>query len=239
MQADAASAQAAPKFAGPIGISFTQTIYRAARVAFRPNVLLETKLKLAITAGIGYDHVDLQAAIDCEITVAEVTYCNSISVSEHVVMMILSLVRNHIPSYQWVVMKGWNIADCVTRSYELGHGGGDGRRRPHRPHGAAPPQALRRQAPLHRRSGGDGEPQSHARWCAQAVQMDHWLRGRRGRPNQLQSLLCHRRNRFPAAGDLYGRDGKFDGVGIEGLLDQGVGTVPYLELLTWLGHHLH
>ena len=52
------------------------------------------KLKLAITAGIGSDHVDLEAAIKKGITVAEVTYSNSISVSEHVVMMILSLVRN-------------------------------------------------------------------------------------------------------------------------------------------------
>jgi formate dehydrogenase len=76
-------------------------------------------LKLAITAGIGSDHVDLQAAIDRGITVAEVTYCNSISVSEHVVMMILALVRNYIPSYQWVVQGGWNIADCVARSYDL------------------------------------------------------------------------------------------------------------------------
>ncbi len=85
----------------------------AARIAKAP------KLKLAITAGIGSDHVDLQAAIDRGITVAEVTYCNSISVSKHVVMMILSLVRNYIPSYQWVVNKGWNIADCVSRSYDL------------------------------------------------------------------------------------------------------------------------
>lgn len=77
------------------------------------------KLKLAITAGIGSDHVDLQAAIENGVTVAEVTYCNSISVAEHAVMMILSLVRNYIPSYQWVVKKGWNIADCVARSYDL------------------------------------------------------------------------------------------------------------------------
>ena len=76
------------------------------------------KLKLAITAGIGSD-VDLQAAIEHGVTVAEVTYSNSISVSEHVVMMILSLVRNYIPSYQWVVEGGWNIADCVSRSYDL------------------------------------------------------------------------------------------------------------------------
>jgi formate dehydrogenase len=76
-------------------------------------------LKLIITAGVGSDHTDLQAAIDHDVTVAEVTYCNSISVAEHVVMMILSLVRNYIPSYEWVVKGGWNIADCVSRSYDL------------------------------------------------------------------------------------------------------------------------
>ncbi|MFL6238908.1 MAG: NAD-dependent formate dehydrogenase [Actinomycetes bacterium] len=76
-------------------------------------------LKLAITAGIGSDHVDLQAAIDAGITVAEVTYCNSISVAEHVVMMILSLVRNYLPSHDWVRKGGWNIADCVARSYDV------------------------------------------------------------------------------------------------------------------------
>ncbi len=85
----------------------------AERIAKAPD------LKLAVTAGIGSDHVDLQAAIDSGITVAEVTYCNSISVSEHVVMAILALVRNYIPSYQWVVDGGWNIADCVSRSYDL------------------------------------------------------------------------------------------------------------------------
>ena len=69
----------------------------AERIAKAPN------LKLVITAGIGSDHADLQAAIERGITVAEVTYSNSISVSEHVVMLILSLVRNYIPSYKIVV----------------------------------------------------------------------------------------------------------------------------------------
>ncbi|MGZ5850878.1 MAG: NAD-dependent formate dehydrogenase, partial [Methyloceanibacter sp.] len=77
------------------------------------------KLKLAITAGIGSDHVDLDAAMKRGITVAEVTFSNSISVAEHVVMMILALVRNYIPSYQWVIKGGWNIADSVERSYDL------------------------------------------------------------------------------------------------------------------------
>ena len=85
----------------------------AERMAKAPN------LKLAVTAGIGSDHVDLEAAIKRGITVAEVTFSNSISVSEHVVMMILALVRNYLPSYQWVLKGGWNIADCVARSYDL------------------------------------------------------------------------------------------------------------------------
>jgi formate dehydrogenase len=85
----------------------------AERIAKAPN------LKLAITAGVGSDHVDLQAAIEHGVTVTEVTYCNSISVSEHVVMMILGLVRNYIPSHEWVNEGGWNIADCVSRSYDL------------------------------------------------------------------------------------------------------------------------
>lgn len=76
-------------------------------------------LKLAITAGIGSDHVDLQAAIDKGITVTEVTYCNSNSVAEHNVMAILALTHNYIPSYQWVINKGWNIADCVSRAYDI------------------------------------------------------------------------------------------------------------------------
>jgi formate dehydrogenase len=85
----------------------------ADRISKAPN------LKLAITAGIGSDHVDLQAAIDNGITVAEVTYCNSISVAEHVVMLILSLVRNYLPGHRWAREGGWNIADCVSRSYDL------------------------------------------------------------------------------------------------------------------------
>ncbi|CAN5316031.1 NAD-dependent formate dehydrogenase [soil metagenome] len=85
----------------------------AERIAKAPN------LKLAITAGIGSDHVDLDAAIKHDITVCEVTFCNSISVSEHAVMQILALVRDYIPQYDWVVKGGWNIADAVSRSYDV------------------------------------------------------------------------------------------------------------------------
>jgi formate dehydrogenase len=85
----------------------------AERIAKAPN------LKLAITAGIGSDHVDLNAAIAREMTVAEVTFCNSISVAEHAVMQILALVRDFLPSHEWVANGGWNIADSVEHAYDL------------------------------------------------------------------------------------------------------------------------
>lgn len=34
-------------------------------------------------------------------------------------MMILAQVRNYLPSYDIVRSGGWNIADCVARSYDL------------------------------------------------------------------------------------------------------------------------
>lgn len=91
----------------------------------RQRLEMAPNLKAAITAGVGSDHVDLNAAMDHNVDVSEVTFCNSISVSEHVVMMILSLVRNYIPSHAYITNtnpdlgNGWNISDCVQRSYDL------------------------------------------------------------------------------------------------------------------------
>ena len=76
-------------------------------------------LKMAITAGIGSDHVDLQAAMDHKIDVVEVTFCNSRSVAEHIVMMIVSLVRDYHNQHRIVNEGGWNIADAVQRSYDV------------------------------------------------------------------------------------------------------------------------
>jgi formate dehydrogenase len=76
-------------------------------------------LKMAITAGIGSDHVDLQAAMDHKVDVVEVTYCNSRSVAEHIVMMILALVRDYHNQHRIVNEGGWHIADAVHRSYDV------------------------------------------------------------------------------------------------------------------------
>jgi len=85
----------------------------AERIAKAPS------LKLAITAGVGSDHVDLHAATNAKITVAEVTGCNVVSVAEHVVMQILALVRNFIPAYKQVVEGKWDIAAIADNAYDL------------------------------------------------------------------------------------------------------------------------
>lgn len=77
------------------------------------------RLKLVLTAGVGSDHIDADAATRNGITVAEVTGSNVVSVAEHAVMQLLTLVRNYIPAYQQVVDGRWDIADIAARSHDL------------------------------------------------------------------------------------------------------------------------
>ena len=76
-------------------------------------------LKLVVTAGVGSDHVDIESAMEHNVTVAEATFSNSISVAEHTVMSILVMVRDFVTSYDTVIRGGWNIADVVERSYDI------------------------------------------------------------------------------------------------------------------------
>lgn len=73
---------------------------------------------MCITAGVGSDHIDLNAAVEKGIQVMEVhtiillngpnfnhcfcqvTGSNVVSVAEHVVMSILLLVRNFVPAHE-------------------------------------------------------------------------------------------------------------------------------------------
>ncbi|MCI4331958.1 MAG: NAD-dependent formate dehydrogenase [Thermoplasmata archaeon] len=77
------------------------------------------KLKLVLTAGVGSDHIDLAAAASRGITVAEVTGSNVVSVAEHTVMQILTLVRNYLPAYRQVIEGRWDIAEAAAHSHDL------------------------------------------------------------------------------------------------------------------------
>ena len=64
------------------------------------NSVQAPKLKLCVTAGVGSDHIDLNAAVDHGVQVLEVTGSNVVSVAEHVIMSILLLVRNFVPAHE-------------------------------------------------------------------------------------------------------------------------------------------
>ena len=78
-------------------------------------------LKICVTAGIGSDHVDLNAANKTNggLTVAEVTGSNVVSVAEHVVMTMLVLVRNFVPAHEQIVNGDWNVAAVAKNEYDL------------------------------------------------------------------------------------------------------------------------
>lgn len=76
-------------------------------------------LKLAVTAGIGSDHIDLNAANEKNITVAEVTGSNVVSVAEHVLMTILVLVRNYTPANEMIRRGDWVVSDVARDEFDL------------------------------------------------------------------------------------------------------------------------
>ncbi|BGP49232.1 formate dehydrogenase (NAD+) [Rhodotorula kratochvilovae] len=85
----------------------------------RELIATAKNLKLAITAGVGSDHVDLDAANERKITVAEVTGSNVVSVAEHVIMTILVLVRNFVPAHDQIREGKWEVAAVAKASYDL------------------------------------------------------------------------------------------------------------------------
>jgi formate dehydrogenase len=85
----------------------------------RETIEKAKNLKLCITAGVGSDHVDLDAANERKITVAEVSGSNVVSVAEHVVMQILILVRNFVPAHEQIRQGGWDVAAIARNAYDL------------------------------------------------------------------------------------------------------------------------
>jgi formate dehydrogenase len=85
----------------------------------RERIANAPKLQLILTAGVGSDHIDLAAAAERKITVAEITGSNVTSVAEHAVMQILALVRSYLPAYQQVLAGRWDIAEAASKSHDL------------------------------------------------------------------------------------------------------------------------
>lgn len=78
-------------------------------------------LKLAITAGVGSDHVDLEAASENELTVIEVTGCNTVSVAEHTVMDLLILMRNFMEGHRQSYDGEWHLSKVGEHAHDIQH----------------------------------------------------------------------------------------------------------------------
>ncbi len=78
-----------------------------------------SQLELVLTAGVGSDHIDLKAAAERGLLVAEQTGSNVVSVAEHAVMQLLALVRNFVPAHQQVLDGRWDIGEIAQRSWDL------------------------------------------------------------------------------------------------------------------------
>lgn len=76
-------------------------------------------LKLAITAGVGSDHVDLDAASKNDVGVVEVTGSNTISVAEHAVMDLLIVLRNFMEGHRQSVEGEWDLSKVGNQAREL------------------------------------------------------------------------------------------------------------------------
>ncbi|KAK9917019.1 hypothetical protein WJX75_000031 [Coccomyxa subellipsoidea] len=89
--------------------------------AYMTRELIEKapKLELIVTAGVGSDHIDLHAAADKGITVAEVTGSNVSSVAEDEVMRMLILIRNFVPGYLQAINEEWDVPAIAQKAYDI------------------------------------------------------------------------------------------------------------------------
>ena len=76
-------------------------------------------LKVCVTAGVGSDHIDLDAATERGIQVLEVTGSNVVSVAEQVMMNILLLVRNFVPAHEMIERGDWQVSDIARNAFDL------------------------------------------------------------------------------------------------------------------------
>lgn len=77
------------------------------------------RLRFIQVAGVGVDHVDVQAAQDLGIAVACVTGANTVSVAEHVVMVALSLLRGLIPAHNLLAKGEWSLPLWISKAKDM------------------------------------------------------------------------------------------------------------------------
>jgi formate dehydrogenase len=78
-----------------------------------------SRVRFIQVAGVGVDHIDLEAARELGITVAAVTGANTVSVAEHVVMVALALMRGLIPAHNMLAQGQWSLPYWIAHAHDL------------------------------------------------------------------------------------------------------------------------
>ncbi|KAA1470880.1 NAD-dependent formate dehydrogenase [Dentipellis sp. KUC8613] len=76
-------------------------------------------LKICIVAGVGFDHIDLNAALVHSVQVLEVSGASVVSIAEQVVMSILLLVRNFTTAHEMVEGGEWQLSHIARNAFDL------------------------------------------------------------------------------------------------------------------------
>ncbi|GIV07822.1 MAG: NAD-dependent formate dehydrogenase [Fimbriimonadales bacterium] len=77
------------------------------------------RLRFIQVAGVGVDHVDLDAAQALGITVAAVTGANTVSVAEHVAMVALALIKGLIPAHNMLAQGQWSLPYWIAHARDI------------------------------------------------------------------------------------------------------------------------
>ncbi len=85
----------------------------------RSDILSAPRLKFIQVAGVGVDHVDLDAAQDQGVLVAAVAGANAESVAEHVVMSALALLRPLVSSHVSLTEGKWELPAWMARAEDM------------------------------------------------------------------------------------------------------------------------
>ncbi len=86
----------------PFGPRITRKILEAAK-----------KLKLVLCVSVGYDHIDLEAATELKISVANTPEWPSIAVAEHTLMLTLMVLKSALYTYMKTVQSAWEPGEQV------------------------------------------------------------------------------------------------------------------------------
>ncbi len=105
-------------------VSDANVILSVPMAPFMDRALLEAAkgLNLVHFMSVGYDNIDLAAATEMGISVANNAGFNAVAVAEHAIMMVLALLKKAFYTHQLVIQGGWPQKEVVNQEqylYEL------------------------------------------------------------------------------------------------------------------------